>query len=92
MIEGVVVANRLAAPQADRLRAELWAALGVENGVNNGVSTGVSTAVSNGAENGVDGVGNGVRRSNRPVVGAQRPGRPGSDDRADDQRISARVA
>ena len=28
MIEGVVVANRLAAPLADRVRAELWDALG----------------------------------------------------------------
>jgi hypothetical protein len=27
MIEGVVVANRLRPPQADRLRAELWAAV-----------------------------------------------------------------
>lgn len=26
MIEGVVVANRLAPPQSDRLRAELWQA------------------------------------------------------------------
>jgi hypothetical protein len=60
MIEGVVAANRLTAPQADRLRAELWTALGVESGVE--------------------------------MAGAQRPGRPGSDDRADDQGISARVA
>jgi hypothetical protein len=28
MIEGVVVANRLVAPVADRVRSELWAALG----------------------------------------------------------------
>jgi hypothetical protein len=28
MIEGVVVANRLASPHADRVRAELWEALG----------------------------------------------------------------
>lgn len=28
MIEGVVATNRLAPPAADRLRAELWAALG----------------------------------------------------------------
>ena len=28
MIEGVVAANRLVAPHADRLRAELWAAMG----------------------------------------------------------------
>jgi hypothetical protein len=27
MIEGVVAANRLAGPPADRLRAELWAAV-----------------------------------------------------------------
>jgi len=27
MIEGVVAANRLIAPHADRLRAELWAAM-----------------------------------------------------------------
>ncbi len=32
MIEGVVVANGLRPPAADRLRAELWAALGVEAG------------------------------------------------------------
>ena len=31
MIEGVVVANRLAPPASDRLRAELWAACGVDN-------------------------------------------------------------
>lgn len=30
MIEGVVVANRLAPPQADRLRTELWSAVGAE--------------------------------------------------------------
>lgn len=30
MIEGVVVANRLQPPQADRLRTELWTAMGVE--------------------------------------------------------------
>ena len=30
MIEGVVVANRLAPPASDRLRAELWAACGAE--------------------------------------------------------------
>lgn len=30
MIEGVVAANGLTSPSADRLRAELWAALGVE--------------------------------------------------------------
>jgi hypothetical protein len=30
MIEGVIVANRLAPPAADRLRAELWAALSDE--------------------------------------------------------------
>lgn len=30
MIEGVVVVNRLAPPHADRLRTELWSALGVE--------------------------------------------------------------
>lgn len=29
MIEGVVVANGLAPPQADRLRADLWSAVGV---------------------------------------------------------------
>jgi hypothetical protein len=28
MIEGVIAANRLAPPQSDRLRAELWPALG----------------------------------------------------------------
>ena len=28
MIEGVVAANRLVAPHADRLRAELWSAMG----------------------------------------------------------------
>jgi hypothetical protein len=33
MIEGVVVANGLTSPSADRLRAELWAALGVEPAV-----------------------------------------------------------
>jgi len=33
MIEGVVVANRLAPPQADRVRTDLWQALGVEPGV-----------------------------------------------------------
>ncbi len=30
MIEGVVAVNRLGPPQADRLRAELWEALGAE--------------------------------------------------------------
>lgn len=30
MIEGVVVANSLVSPQADRLRAELWAAVSAE--------------------------------------------------------------
>ncbi len=30
MIEGVVVVNRLAPPAADRLRTELWDALGLE--------------------------------------------------------------
>jgi len=30
MIEGVVVANRLEPPHADRLRTELWEAVGVE--------------------------------------------------------------
>ncbi len=30
MIEGVVVANRLQAPSGDRLRSELWEALGYE--------------------------------------------------------------
>ena len=30
MIEGVVVANRLQSPAADRLRAQLWQALGAE--------------------------------------------------------------
>jgi hypothetical protein len=30
MIEGVVVANRLAPPASDRLRAELWAECGTE--------------------------------------------------------------
>jgi hypothetical protein len=30
MIEGVVVANRLAPPAADRLRSELWEAIGIE--------------------------------------------------------------
>ena len=30
MIEGVVVANRLAPPQSDRLRSELWALCGVD--------------------------------------------------------------
>lgn len=29
MIEGVVVANRLQPPHADRLRADLWSAVGV---------------------------------------------------------------
>ncbi len=29
MVEGVVAANRLGPPQADRLRAELWESLGV---------------------------------------------------------------
>jgi hypothetical protein len=33
MIEGVVVANRLSPPQSDRLRAELWAAMGVDAAV-----------------------------------------------------------
>jgi hypothetical protein len=32
MIEGVVAANRLGAPQSDRLRADLWAVLGVDQG------------------------------------------------------------
>ena len=31
MIEGVVVANRLQAPHADRFRAELWTACGIES-------------------------------------------------------------
>jgi hypothetical protein len=30
MIEGVIVANDLAPPRSDRVRAELWAAVGVE--------------------------------------------------------------
>ncbi len=30
MIEGVVVANRLAPPDADRIRTEMWEAIGVE--------------------------------------------------------------
>lgn len=30
MVEGVVAANRLGPPRADRLRADLWAALGVD--------------------------------------------------------------
>ncbi|MGH9135323.1 MAG: hypothetical protein ACRDZZ_15395 [Ilumatobacteraceae bacterium] len=30
MIEGVVVTNELAPPQSDRLRTELWVAVGVE--------------------------------------------------------------
>ena len=30
MIEGVIVANALAPPLADRVRAELWMAVGVE--------------------------------------------------------------
>lgn len=30
MIEGVVVANRLQPPQADRVRAELWSVCGLE--------------------------------------------------------------
>jgi hypothetical protein len=30
MIEGVVVTNRLVSPHADRLRAELWSAMGFE--------------------------------------------------------------
>lgn len=30
MIEGVVVANRLTPPHADRVRTELWEAIGVE--------------------------------------------------------------
>jgi hypothetical protein len=30
MIEGVIVANALAPPHADRVRAELWLAVGVE--------------------------------------------------------------
>jgi hypothetical protein len=30
MIEGVIVANRLVPPHADRLRSELWAVCGVE--------------------------------------------------------------
>ncbi len=30
MIEGVVVANRLVSPAADRLRTELWEAIGLE--------------------------------------------------------------
>jgi hypothetical protein len=30
MIEGVVVANRLVPPAADRLRTELWEAIGLE--------------------------------------------------------------
>jgi hypothetical protein len=30
MIEGVVVANELRPPQADRLRTDLWQAVGVE--------------------------------------------------------------
>jgi hypothetical protein len=40
MIEGVVAANRLAAPQADRLRAELWSALGIEHGIHDGIVSG----------------------------------------------------
>jgi hypothetical protein len=32
MIEGVIAANRLAPPQSDRLRAELWPALGFAAG------------------------------------------------------------
>jgi hypothetical protein len=32
MIEGVVVANRLQPPQADRVRAELWSVCGVGSG------------------------------------------------------------
>jgi hypothetical protein len=32
MIEGVVAANHLAAPQSDRLRADLWAVCGAEQG------------------------------------------------------------
>ena len=31
MIEGVVVANRLQPPQADRVRAELWSVCGLES-------------------------------------------------------------
>jgi hypothetical protein len=36
MIEGVVVANRLTPPQSDRLRGELWAAVGYEQAVERG--------------------------------------------------------
>ena len=32
MIEGVIVANGLAPPQSDRIRTELWIAVGVEPG------------------------------------------------------------
>ncbi len=33
MIEGVVAANRLQAPQADRVRAEMWSVCGVVSAV-----------------------------------------------------------
>ena len=33
MIEGVIATNRLVAPQADRLRADLWQVCGVSTSV-----------------------------------------------------------
>ena len=36
MIEGVVVANRLTPPQANRVRTDLWQALGVEQALPSG--------------------------------------------------------
>lgn len=44
MIEGVVVANRLTSPAADRLRTDLWSALGYGDGERTAqVSTGSSS-------------------------------------------------
>lgn len=38
MIEGVIAANRLVAPQADRLRADLWVVCGADQ-ADSGVPT-----------------------------------------------------
>ena len=40
MIEGVVVANRLQPPTADRVRSELWSAVGSLTGTPSGVAHG----------------------------------------------------
>ncbi len=47
MIEGVVVANRLITPQADRVRTDLWAAVVVNDGI--GTPTSVSSRFERGA-------------------------------------------